>query len=131
MPRRTRKSRSPVAILPLLSAALLGLAACGGPAATSAGGDAATPQPTLAAGDAARGEAAYAQLGCKGCHGAKGEKDTAGPDLFAVQWGDHRRQLARETILNGKLDHKPPMPSYKGKVDDAKIADLLAYFAQK
>jgi len=119
------------AILLVLAAATL--AACGGAAAATSGptpGET-TPRPILSGGNASSGETLYAELGCKGCHGVRGEKDTVGPNLFSITWDDHEREEARETILAGEPDHRPPMPSYRGKVDDAKIADLLAFFEQK
>ena len=38
---------------------------------------------------------------------------------------------ARETILKGRPDHTPPMPKYEGEVDEAKLADLLAFVRAK
>lgn len=118
--------RSSLCSLVLLATVLV--TACGGGGASGGGGDTAPKPPT---GDAASGEALYASLGCKGCHGLAGEKGNVGPDLFAMTWDDHERGEARETILKGEPDHKPPMPAYEGKVDDQKIADLLAYIAKK
>jgi mono/diheme cytochrome c family protein len=118
-----------------LSALLLStasaLAACAGSSATTPAGGDTTPKPTLGSGDVANGEKLYAELGCKGCHGAAGEKDGVGPNLFAITWDAHEREEAREMILEGDADHKPPMPSFKGKIDDAGIADILAYVAKK
>ena len=124
-------SRRPsVSSLVLALAASAVLAACGGGAAGASGGGT-TPKPTLTGGNAESGAKLYNDLGCKGCHGAAGEKGNPGPDLFAISWDDHEREEAREKILEGDPDHKPPMPAYKGKVDDAKIADILAYVAKK
>ena len=108
-----------------------GGAAASGPATSEPAPGETSPEPSLAAGDPARGETLYAELGCKGCHGSMGEKDNVGPNLFALTWDDHERKEAREAILEGSPDHRPPMPSYRGKVDDTKIADLLAFFARK
>jgi len=126
MPRRAS-----ISSLLLALAGSLALAACGGGGAASSTGGDTTPKPTLTGGNAASGEKLYNELGCKGCHGAAGEKGNPGPDLFAITWDDHEREEAREKILNGDPDHKPPMPAYKGKVDDTKIADILAYVAKK
>src|SRR5688572_20377872 len=60
-----------------------------------------TPRPP---GDAARGEKLFAELGCKGCHGGKGEGGGIGPDLFVKPWDDAMKTSARATIRRGFPD---------------------------
>ncbi len=128
---RTMPRRRPLPISVFLFTSASVLAACGGSGGAASNGGDTTPKPILTGGDPANGAKLYAELGCKGCHGAADEKDGVGPNLFVVTWDEHEREEAREMILEGDLDHKPPMPSFKGKVDDAKIADILAYVAKK
>lgn len=90
-----------------------------------------TQVPPAAAGDRGRGEQLFAELGCKGCHGGKGEGGGLGPDLFAVPWDDARRTAARATILRGFPDRNPPMPAYQGQVDEPALDDLLAFVAAR
>jgi mono/diheme cytochrome c family protein len=115
-----------------IAACALAMVACGGGGATSSTTpDPRSPTAAMPAGDAARGATLYAELGCKGCHGSKEEPGGPGPNLFAITWDDHERAEAREMILKGNPDHQPPMPAYEGKVDDQKIADLVAFVSQK
>ena len=106
-------------------------AACGGPPA--APDDPSTgPRPGgVGGGDVVAGEAAFASLGCKGCHGSRAEPGGVGPNLFTIAWSPAEEAEARETILKGRPDHKPPMPGYEGEVDATKMADLLAFLRGK
>ncbi len=87
------------------------------------------PDPPRRPGDAAQGEKLFAGLGCKGCHGGKGEGGGIGPDLFAGPWDDAKKTSARATVRRGFPDRDPPMPPYQGQVDDRQLDDLLAYVA--
>jgi len=82
-------------------------------------------------GDAARGEQLFAELGCKGCHGGKGEGGGIGPDLFASSWTPARQAAAKAVILRGYPDESPPMPSFEGQVDAAALAHLLAHVTSR
>src|SRR5687768_14032232 len=98
--------RSSTFLSALLFCAASALAACGGGGAAGSSGGDTTPKPVLTGGDPTNGEKLYNELGCKGCHGAPGEKGDVGPNLFAITWDDHEREEAREIILEGDLDHK-------------------------
>jgi mono/diheme cytochrome c family protein len=76
-------------------------------------------------GDVARGEATY-QASCAMCHGADATGMTGmRPALTGVV-----QRLTVEgvevAIRNGR-DTRPPMPAFGNQLDDADIADLIAY----
>lgn len=78
----------------------------------------------LAAGDAAAGKAKSGT--CAGCHGAHGEGKKPNPplagmseDKFAQAIGDYK---------SGKRAN-PMMKSFAGKLSDADVANLAAYYA--
>lgn len=98
------------------------------PPAAPATGSALSPRPP---GDPARGEVLFAELGCKGCHGGKGEGGGIGPDLFSKTWDDARKSAARATILRGFPDRDPPMPGYRGQLDEAQLDHLLAFVSSE
>lgn len=97
------------AVLIVLS---LALAACGGGAATEA------PK-----GDAAAGQAAWATLACKSCHGDSAEGNI-GPKLTGYA-GDYA--TFTDVIRNGKNQ----MPAWGAdKLTDQQMLDLYAWFTQ-
>ena len=75
-----------------------------------------------AAGDAAAGKAVFTSAGCGGCHTLKdaGSTGNVGPNLDDAK---PDAALVKERVTNGK----PPMPSFKGQLTDAQIADVAAY----
>jgi mono/diheme cytochrome c family protein len=110
----------------------LGLAGCGG-------GEDASPTPedvegTLPAatteespgggleGDAAAGEAIYAENGCGGCHvlEAAGSSGEVGPNLDESQ---PSFELAVDRVTNGS----GAMPSFSDQLSEQQIADVATY----
>lgn len=97
---------------------------------------------------ALRGEALARSLGCFGCHGPEGRAGIADPgsrggtvpgwDGPTVSSYVRNEQELREWILDGAparlkrpASSPPPlipMPAYRGRITDAELADLVAYF---
>ena len=75
-----------------------------------------------AAGDAAKGKAVFTSAGCAGCHtlADAGSNGNVGPNLDAAK---PDAALVKERVTNGKA----PMPSFKGQLSAAQIADVAAY----
>jgi cytochrome c2 len=75
-----------------------------------------------AAGDAAAGKSVFTSAGCSGCHTLKaaGSSGNVGPNLDDAK---PDRALIHERVTNGK----PPMPSFKGQLNDKQIADVVAF----
>ncbi|HTJ80069.1 MAG TPA: c-type cytochrome [Polyangiaceae bacterium] len=83
------------------------------------------PAATVAAADATKGQKLYEDNKCNGCHGTKDKPGAKAPNLFKMKWDDDAGiTKAMDLIKKGKS----PMPSYKDKLDDKQIADVLAYF---
>jgi mono/diheme cytochrome c family protein len=74
------------------------------------------------AGNAAAGKAVFESAGCASCHtlADAGSTGTVGPNLDDAKPDD---ALVKERVTNGKA----PMPSFKGQLTDAQIADVAAY----
>lgn len=73
------------------------------------------------AGDAKNGAKLYSSK-CAVCHGKDGAGKSCPPlnkGLDAKKWKD--------VIVNGKKGKKATMPSYKGKLKDAEVEDILAH----
>jgi mono/diheme cytochrome c family protein len=83
----------------------------------------------LAAGDAERGKALYQKLNCKMCHSADGSASTpAGKKFHARDLRSPEVQGESDSTLSGVIRNgKGKMPSWRQAVDDAGIADLVAY----
>jgi mono/diheme cytochrome c family protein len=81
-----------------------------------------TPAGSGGAGDAAKGKAVFTSAGCVGCHTLKdaGSTGNVGPNLDDAM---PDAALVKERVTNGKS----PMPSFKGQLTDAQIADVAAY----
>jgi mono/diheme cytochrome c family protein len=110
-----------VALLLILALTLIGLAACGGSAASTAPGGQADP---------IAGEALF-KLECASCHSVLAGVDLAGPSLAGISaQGD---QSLREAIVNPDAEvtsgyDKGIMPDSFGKQLTAQqIDDLVAY----
>jgi mono/diheme cytochrome c family protein len=127
--------RSALIALLVLTLLTLGLAGCGG-------GEDASPTPedvegTLPAatteespgggleGDAAAGEAIYAENGCGGCHvlEAAGSSGAVGPNLDESQ---PDFELAVERVTNGS----GAMPAFGDQLEPQQIADVAAYVVE-
>ena len=78
--------------------------------------------PQYANGDAAAGKDVFAANGCSACHTleAAGASGTIGPNLDEAKPSE---ALIADRVVNGKGQ----MPSFKGKLSDKQIADLVAY----
>jgi mono/diheme cytochrome c family protein len=105
------------------------LAGCGGN-----GEEAATTAPTQqatetaaggATGDAAAGEAVFADAGCGSCHAlaAAGSQGTVGPDLDELQ---PDFEAVVEQVTNGGGG----MPAFGGSLSEQQIRDVAAYVVQ-
>jgi mono/diheme cytochrome c family protein len=83
------------------------------------------------AADLAKAKATY-EAKCAKCHGLKGKGD--GPKARTLKkkprdYTDKEKmaKLTDEKLIAETLDGKKPMPSYRGKLTEAEIADLIAY----
>lgn len=66
---------------------------------------------------------------CAGCHGPEGKGvPNVGSDLTTDQHKAHSAADHIASILNGLNQGK--MPSFKGKLTDQQIADVVAYISQ-
>jgi cytochrome c6 len=76
-------------------------------------------------GDAAAGEAVFAEAGCGGCHTleAAGSSGTVGPNLDDSQ-PDY--ELAVDRVTNGA----GAMPAFAGQLDETQIQDVAAYVVE-
>lgn len=101
-----------------------------------------TPPPS----PAARGEVIAKEAGCFACHGAGGLRGIRDPAIGEIASWDGRvvgslvrnRDEVREWILDGSpkrlreadadTTRLIPMPAYKGRLSDAQVDDLIAYF---
>jgi len=118
-----------------LLALTFGLAGCGGgeevsptpeevegtlPAATTQESPASTVE-----GDAAAGEAIYAENGCGGCHAleAAGSSGDIGPNLDESQ---PDLELAIDRVTNGA----GAMPAFGDQLEPQQIADVAAYVVE-
>jgi mono/diheme cytochrome c family protein len=120
------------ALIALLLVLTLGLAGCGG-------GDETAPTPETVEGtlpedtteespgaglegDAAAGEAIYAENGCGGCHAleAAGSSGNIGPNLDDAQ---PDLELAIDRVTNGA----GAMPAFGDQLEPQQIADVAAY----
>lgn len=94
--------------------------------ATGTGGAAAgpaTPQQLVATGDAVNGKTLYETNNCNGCHGSKEKPNAKFPNLYKISWDDKQIDKAFNIVKKGKA----PMPAYGDKLDDKKIADIVAF----
>ena len=77
-----------------------------------------------AQGDAAKGQAAWAQLSCQGCHGANGE-GASGPKLAGTS-------KSYGQILNQVRKGEGPMPPFTAaQVSDQQVMDVVAWLKSK
>jgi mono/diheme cytochrome c family protein len=123
------------ALIALLLVLTLGLAGCGG-------GDETAPTPETVEGtlpedtteespgaglegDAAAGEAIYAENGCGGCHvlEAAGSSGNVGPNLDEAQ---PDLELAIDRVTNGA----GAMPAFGDQLEPQQIADVAAYVVE-
>jgi mono/diheme cytochrome c family protein len=123
------------ALIALLLVLTLGLAGCGG-------GDETAPTPETVEGtlpedtteespgaglegDAAAGEAIYAENGCGGCHAleAAGSSGNIGPNLDDAQ---PDLELAIDRVTNGA----GAMPAFGDQLEPQQIADVAAYVVE-
>jgi cytochrome c6 len=76
-------------------------------------------------GDAAAGEAVFAEAGCGGCHTleAAGSSGSVGPNLDDSQ-PDY--ELAVDRVTNGA----GAMPAFAGQLDETQIQDVAAYVVE-
>ena len=81
------------------------------------------------AADAEQGKALYEKLNCKMCHSADGSASTpAGKKFQARDLRSAEVQSQSDDVLAGIIrTGKNKMPAWKDKVNDAGIADLVAY----
>ena len=124
------------ALIALLLVLTVGLAGCGGeevvsPTAETVEGtlpEATTTQESPGSdleGDAAAGEAVYAENGCGGCHTleAAGSSGNIGPNLDETQ---PDLELAIDRVTNGA----GAMPAFGEQLDPQQIADVAAYVVE-
>ena len=123
------------ALIALLLVLTLGLAGCGGGDETTATPE--TVEGTLPEdtteespgagleGDAAAGEAIYAENGCGGCHAleAAGSSGNIGPNLDDAQ---PDLELAIDRVTNGA----GAMPAFGDQLEPQQIADVAAYVVE-
>ncbi len=123
------------ALIALLLVLTVGLAGCGGgeeasPIAETVEGT--LPEETTEEspgadleGDAAAGEAVYAENGCGGCHAleAAGSSGNIGPNLDESQ---PDLELAIDRITNGA----GAMPAFGDQLEPQQIADVAAYVVE-
>lgn len=83
------------------------------------------------AADIAKTQATY-EAKCAKCHGLTGKGD--GPKAKTLKkkprnYTDKEKmaKLTDQKLIEETLDGKKPMPSYRGKLTEAEIADLIAY----
>ena len=77
-----------------------------------------------AQGDAAKGQAAWAQLPCQGCHGANAE-GVSGPKLAGTS-------KSYDQILNKVRKGGGPMPAFTAaQVSDQQAMDIVAWLKSK
>ena len=97
------------------------------PAETGGAETGAPSEPSAPAGDAAAGEAVWAEAGCGSCHtlAAAGASGTVGPNLDDVQ---PSFELVVERVTNGA----GAMPAFgqQGLLDETQIQDVAAYVVQ-
>ena len=75
---------------------------------------------------------------CLKCHGEKGKGDGPKADTLEKKPADYTDKAFMVKFTDGKLkeevlEGKPPMPSFKGKLTDKDLDDVIAYirtFAQ-
>jgi mono/diheme cytochrome c family protein len=85
-----------------------------------------TPPPAAGGGggavDVAAGKTVFESAGCASCHtlADAGSTGTVGPNLDDAK---PDAALVKERVTNGKA----PMPSFKGQLTDAQIADVAGY----
>jgi mono/diheme cytochrome c family protein len=81
------------------------------------------------AADAEQGKALYEKLNCKMCHAADGSASTpAGKKFQARDLRSAEVQSQSDEVLAGIIRAgKGKMPAWKDKINDAGIADLVAY----
>jgi mono/diheme cytochrome c family protein len=81
------------------------------------------------AADAEQGKALYEKLNCKMCHSADGSASTpAGKQFKARDLRSPEVQGQSDDALAGIIrTGKNKMPAWKDKVNDAGVADLVAY----
>lgn len=75
---------------------------------------------------AARGAELFASSGCARCHGPEGVGGERGPDLQLVRKRMNARQMTHQIHDGGQ-----GMPPYGEALNDAQIADLVAYLRKK
>ena len=90
--------------------------------ATTETGPTPTTAPSESEGDAAAGEAVFAEAGCGGCHTleAAGSSGSVGPNLDDAK-PDHA--LVVDRVTNGA----GAMPSFAGQLSEKQIQDVAAY----
>jgi mono/diheme cytochrome c family protein len=86
---------------------------------------------TARAADLANAKKVYAEK-CAKCHGDTGKGDGPKAKTLKKKPKDYtnKAEMAKLTdadLKKGMLEGKKPMPSYKGKLDDKTIDDLIAY----
>ena len=69
---------------------------------------------------------------CAKCHGLTGKGDGPKAKSLKKKPRDYTNKvemakLTDEKLIKETLDGKKPMPSYRGKLTEAEIADLIAY----
>jgi cytochrome c553 len=94
-------------------------------AETQTGETTGTGEEEAPAGDAAAGEAVFAENGCADCHAleAAGSSGTIGPDLDETR---PDAALVEERVRNGA----GAMPAFEGRLTDEQIADVTAYVVE-
>jgi mono/diheme cytochrome c family protein len=70
----------------------------------------------------ARGEAVFNQSGCVHCHTIRSQGGQTGPDLSGVGRRLTEDQMRKQIVGGSKV-----MPAFGEVLQDAEIADLLAY----
>ena len=65
---------------------------------------------------------------CQGCHGAEGKATTIGKKLGAKDFSDPDvAKMSEADLVKITTEGKGKMPSYKGKLTDSQIKDLVEY----
>src|SRR5215469_13618915 len=68
---------------------------------------------------------------CQGCHGADGKATAIGKKLGARDFSDPDVvKMSDSDLVKITTEGKNKMPSYKGKLTDEQISDLVTYIRQ-
>lgn len=86
-----------------------------------------SPAQRVAAANADNGKKLFESEHCTNCHGTREKPPQRYPNLFKLAWDDNRLEEAFVVVKQGKQ----PMPDYGDKLDDAQIADILAFITGK